>query len=150
MPPTEDRSDLDSFIDRAFSRLDEAGNDLSVLEEPSQTIVVITSAQGQIDNGGLRSFFECDWPGSPPYSLFIDAYDRIECHAEASAIRHAVDSFGIDSPEHHVEERNAYIKNHNGKKSHSVSGWEESICGNPGVWSNLLRWAIKNGASGSL
>ncbi|MFT5290759.1 MAG: hypothetical protein ACI8QS_001887 [Planctomycetota bacterium] len=147
MSPTEDLSALDALIDEAFSRINEVGNDPSMLEEPFKTIVIITAAQGQIDNGGLRSFFECDWPGTPSYSLFVDAYERIECPNEASCIRHAVDSFGLDSPEIHAAERNAYMEAHFDEKSQSVAGWEASVCGNPEVWSSLLRWALKNGAS---
>ena len=141
----ETRSALDSFIDAAFKRLDEAGNDLSKLEDPSKTIVIITSAQGVIDNGGLRAFFECDWPGTPPYSWIIEAYERIGCQHEASALRHATNSFGLDFPERHVEERNAFMEARYDEESHSVSGWEEGICDNPEVWSGLLHWAIKNG-----
>lgn len=150
MSPFEDPRTLDSLTDEAFSQLNEVGNDLSLLDEPAKTIVIITSAQGQIDNGGLRSFFACDWPGSPSYSLFVEAYERIECPNEASCIRNAVDSFGIDLPELHVEERNAYMEAHFDEESQSVAGWEESICGKSEVWSSLLRWALKNGASPSV
>ncbi len=147
MSPASNRDTLDSLTDEAFRRLEGVGNDLSVLDEPYRTIVIITSAQGRIDNGGLRSFFECDWPGSPSYSVFVDAYERIESPDEASCIQHAVDSFGIDSPELQIEERDAYMEHHFDEQSQSVVGWKESICGNAEVWSNLLRWALRNGAS---
>ena len=153
MSQEETHSALDAFIDVAFERFDEAGDDLSQLEEPFRTIVIITSAQGVIDNGGLRAFFECDWPGTPPYSWFIEAYDRIGCQHEASAIRRAANSFGLDAPERHVEERIAFIEARYDEESLSVAGWEEGICANPDVWSGLLGWAIENrtseGASGN-
>ena len=73
-----DRTDfLRIASDAADVELKRAGNDVTRLSEPHRTVVVIHAAQGIIDNGGLIYFFESDWPGTPPYSVFSDAYRRI-------------------------------------------------------------------------
>ena len=90
---------LDRASDLAFARLDEVGGDPQALDEPLRVVVTIYSAQGVIDNGGLWSFFEGDWPAHPPYSAFSYAYRRIGANAEADAIDAAAELFGFPSPE---------------------------------------------------
>ncbi len=43
--------------------------DVFKLPEAFQTVVVIETAQGIIDNGGLEYFFESDFPSNPPYAF---------------------------------------------------------------------------------
>jgi hypothetical protein len=54
--------------------LETVSSDLSKLLEPLQTVVLITLAQGMIDNGGFRYFFETDQPGQPRYKVYSGAY----------------------------------------------------------------------------
>lgn len=141
----EDKSPLDSLIVAAFASFAKVDFELIRLEEPAKTIVVITSAQGRIDNGGLRCFFENDFPGAPPYLLFEEAYARIGCVEIATAIKHAVKSFNFVDPENRIAERNAYMNANSSEETQAVAEWDDSGCGDLGVWSNLLMWAIEKG-----
>ncbi len=101
----------------------------------------ITSAQGLIDNGGLRAFFETDWPGTPPYSTFTDAYERIGCTDGAETIRQAADSFGLECPEICREKRIVFIEQNYDEATFCVRGWQDTLCGDEAVWSQLASWA---------
>jgi len=149
MPNKEDSSPLDSLIDAAFARFAEVDFELSKLEEPARTMVIITSAQGRIDNGGLRCFFEGDFPGTPPYSLFEEAYARIGCATISAAIKDAVRSFGLASPESCVEERRAYMNDHLDEESQAIRGWDDRGCGDTTVWSKLVQWALERKVDGT-
>jgi hypothetical protein len=68
---------LDKASEYAFAQLEDACGDVSLLPLPLQTVAVIYSAQGVIDNGGLEYFYESDFDGTPEYSFFVNAYRRI-------------------------------------------------------------------------
>ena len=114
------------------------------VEDPYFTIAVIFAAQGVIDNGGFRYFFENDWPKNPPYSIFYDAYDRIGLQDEAKNLKDAVLSFGINGPERQIELRNKYIDENYDEDKFEVKGWNDTICGNEFVWDKLVLWVKDN------
>lgn len=96
---------VDRAIDLAFGQLKAVGGDWSKLPEPMAVVGRICAAQGVIDNGGLRYFFENDWPGQPPYSTFAAAYRAIGCESEAMAIDKAVMLFAFPCPERDRKQR---------------------------------------------
>ena len=100
-----DEQALELASELAFARLEEVGGDLPKLEEPYRTVATIVSAQGVIDDGGLRYFFENDWPGQPPYSVICDAYRRIGACAQADAIGAAAELFACAEPERDARRR---------------------------------------------
>lgn len=101
---------LDQASDRAFERLAAVDGNILRLDEVARTIVVIYSAQGVVDNGGLRAFFGGDWPGHPPYTLHADAYRRIGAIASAQAIEQATIMFAIEEPERHMTQRSLALQ----------------------------------------
>lgn len=101
---------FDHASDRAFAQLAAVDGDLLRLDEVARTIVVIYSAQGVIDNGGLRAFFGGDWPGVPPYAMHADAYRRIGAIASAEAIEEAADMFALEAPERHAALRSLALQ----------------------------------------
>ncbi|MFN3150606.1 DUF4375 domain-containing protein [Bremerella sp.] len=131
---------LRRLYDIAIEKLSDVDDDFSKVEEPFQTIGIIYSAQGVIDNGGLIFFFQHDWDGQPPYSLFADAYDRIGRPEAAQAIRDAADSFGLDHPERDGAARRDYINHHYNPAEYEVDGWNDCLCGDELVWTNLEKW----------
>ena len=135
-----DEEYLDAFSDLAFAELDDADGDITKLDDPLHTAAIIFAAQGVIDNGGLRYFFESNWPYHPPYSVFADAYERIGRLAAASAIREAAATFGVDDPEHHCDLRCDYIDEHYDSDTYEVIGWNDCICGDEEVWTDLTAW----------
>ncbi len=131
----------------AFQKLDDVSGDLEALAEPYRTIVLVYSAQGTIDNGGLFYFFESDWPGNPPYSLFADAYRRIGRMEAGDSIDYAAKTFGIPFPEKDKEFRNAFIEKQFGTDETEGEWdveWDDCICGDEQVWSDLASWLQKN------
>lgn len=131
---------LDKMSDIAFKKMGVADEDHSKVEEPYRTVAIIFAAQGVIDNGGLVYFFENDWPNTPPYSVYADAYERIGRLEAAKAIRDAAASFGIDSPEKNREARRKFMKEHFNEEKYEVDGWNDCVCGDEKVWSDLANW----------
>ncbi len=140
----DDDTLLDTMSHVAFQKLALVENDLSRVEEPYRTVAMIIAAQGVIDNGGLVYFFENDWPHTPPYSVYADAYERIGRLAAARAIRDAAASFGIETPEKNVEARRQFIEDHYNESEFGVDCWEDCICGDETVLSALAEWVRKN------
>src|SRR4051812_34236375 len=99
-----DRTFLNRASDFAIARLKEAGNRLSRLPPPLQIVIIISSAQGIIDNGGLEYFYENDSPGNPPYSFFSDAYHLIGADGAAECIEKTASMFPFSEP-HRFEGR---------------------------------------------
>lgn len=144
----KDEDLLDALSDMAFQRMSAVDNDLSRMDEPFKTIAIVYSAQGIIDNGGLRYFFESDWPHKPPYSEFADAYERIGHVDAANALRSAAASFGVDRPESNREVRVAYMDANYDEEAFGVRGWDDCICGDARVWKDLAMWARTHQGAG--
>ncbi|MEZ6080273.1 MAG: hypothetical protein R3C56_32770 [Pirellulaceae bacterium] len=144
-------SDIESFLDNAstisLTKLDAAGGNIEDLGEPYRTVVTIYAAQGVIDNGGLFYFFESDWPNNPPYSLFADAYRRIGRKEAGDAIDYAAWTFGIPFPERNKDFRNKFMEKQFGtddSEGQSCIEWNDCICGDEEVWTDLAKWLRKN------
>ena len=138
--PLSDDEFLDKFSRIAFRHLDAVDDDPFRLEEPYKTFIFVYNAQGVIDNGGLRYFFENDWPDNWAYSEFADSYMRIGREDLANILRTAAASFGIDQPESDCDARRAYMEEHFDADKHEITGFDDSICGDKQVWSDLVKW----------
>ena len=68
----------------AQQMLTSVDDDMSRLPESVRIFLLVNGAQGVIDNGGYNYFFEADWPGTPPYEVFADAYEAIGCIRQAA------------------------------------------------------------------
>src|SRR5688572_956304 len=112
--------------------------DLSNLPLALRVVAIVHAAQGIIDNGGLQYFFEVDFPGKPPYSLFVDAYREIGASDEASVLEQAVSLFPFRDPHQHVRDRNWFMdsfKNQSGDEVNSpFTPLDDVLCGNRAVW----------------
>ena len=111
MPKTTKDDLLSRTADVAFAGV-EHDTDISGFSRPRQVFISIYSAQGIIDNGGFRYFFESDWPGQPPYSRFSDAYRDIGAADVAGWIDRAASLFGIPNPHLHRDARLRYLNEH--------------------------------------
>ena len=140
----DDETMLERISDIAFSELEQNADNLASLDEPYKTVAIIYGAQGIIDNGGFRYFFENDWPNNPDYSVFADAYARIERTEAADAIREAVATFDFKNPELYVNKRRAFMNSRYNKNTFSVDGWNDCVCGDDQVWVNLAKWVREN------
>ncbi|PCJ51512.1 MAG: hypothetical protein COA79_26125 [Planctomycetota bacterium] len=106
------------------------------MDEIERVDLLIHSAQGIIDNGGLYYFFESDFPGRPPYQLFINTYKEIGDFKSAECLENAVNAFPFNEPHLHVDKRLEYLS-----LTHDQGTFEEifsdTICGNEAVWDKL-------------
>ena len=135
---------LDAWIERAFAELEAAGGDPVRLSEPFRTIVVITACQGVIDNGGLRLFFENDWPGQPPYATFADAYRRVGARHSAEAIESAARLFPCARPESEQARRRQVLAGPTGAEVDALTPTDED------VWAALALYLRSRGDSGEV
>jgi hypothetical protein len=107
---TEDEILVDKVSDELYERI----GDASIFSLPwvSQVVTVFLGAQGYIDNGGFIYFFEGDYPGTPPYSVFADAYRAIGANESAECIEAAVSLFPFLEPQLHGDARRDYLRDH--------------------------------------
>jgi hypothetical protein len=131
---------LDKASDIAFAKLDKVGGNIEALPVPFRTIVIIYSAQGVIDNGGLEYFFESDFPNNPPYKLFIDAYRAIGAKGAADTIEKSLTYFETTQPELNIEMRLKFLESLPDDGSHEFSQLSSRICGDASVWSLLEKY----------
>ena len=128
----------ESHIDKAFSACDAVGGDLNRLSVPAKTIVIVTSAQGIIDHGGLEYFFESDFPENPPYSEFSSAYRLIGAAQAADCIDKAAETSPFPHPETRQELRREFLEAlPDGSELNRLSN---KICGDAEVWERLAAY----------
>jgi hypothetical protein len=133
---------LDKASDKVFAALDELGGDLRALPVPQQTVAVIYAAQGVIDNGGFKYFFEADWPNNPPYSMFIDAYRRIGAVGAAECFERAIAMFPLPDPHMNRELRNLFMDDLPEKHEFFELGFK--VCGDQAIWDKLADYVVAN------
>ena len=124
--------------------------DVAKLAVPVRTVAMLHAAQGVIDNGGLRYFFESDFPGKPDYALFIEAYRAIGADDAADALEKAVELFPFDSPHKNVGKRNEFLDSFLDEDDELVNSPFEpltkKLCGNKGVWEKLKKYIAAHSA----
>ena len=133
-----------NLLERALAMGKAVKWDHSKLPASVAAYLRVHGAQGVIDNGGYRYFFESDWEGQPPYSEFIDAYVAIGCVEQAADLARVVATFGHPNPHLHEDMRNDYIERHFDEDSHRVRTWGNALCGDDRVWSALEEFAQRN------
>jgi hypothetical protein len=132
---------LTSAMDYAFAELDRVGGVPDLLPAPVRTVVVIISAQGVIDNGGLQYFFEADFPNSPPYTVFTDAYREIGADTAADDIAAAVALFPFAEPHLSKDKRNEFLDSFKDEDADPVANpfepLSKRLCGSQSIWRAL-------------
>ncbi|WP_374349033.1 DUF4375 domain-containing protein [Chitinimonas sp.] len=136
------KTELEEIADCAFRALDFAGSDPRNLPIPSQTIVLVYSSQGIIDNGGLECFFSTDFPEHPPYTLFVNSYLRIGATQAARCIEQAAAIFPFPEPHLHEQQRQQFMASLSA--DHPFARLSNRICGDDSVWELLCAYAIKH------
>ena len=133
---------LDKISDYCMELLEEAKNDPSKLPIPIQTVIAIYSAQGIIDNGSFQYFFESDFPQTPPYSFFSDAYRRIGAEKAARNIELAVGMFGFPDPHLQIEKRRSFLDRIMDDDNSPFHELGDEVCGDESVWEKLADYVI--------
>ena len=109
-----------------------------------QIVVLITHAQGIIDNGGFRYFFEDDIPGNPKYSVLSDAYRQIGAAKAGDLLDLAVGRFPFDNPHLSSEKRNEYMDSLAEADELFVIG--DEVCGDETIWQKLADYISRHAA----
>jgi len=143
-------SKTDRAVEYAMSEA-RAAKDIAALPDAVRTVALVHTAQGVIDNGGLQYFFEADFPGNPPYALFIEAYRNIGAADAASALAQAVSLFPFAEPHLHAAKRNKFMDRFKDQDGEPVNRPFEPLtkllCGNKSVWRLLEAHVEKNAKS---
>jgi hypothetical protein len=135
---------LDRAMEFALAQLKEASGDIFSLPIPLQTVVVVDSAQGIIDNGGLEYFYESDFVGTPDYGFFVSAYRRIGAEAAASCIETTSALFPFDKPHLHEAKRLNWLDKVCGDESHPFVHLSRKVCGDQTVFQRLGQYVEAN------
>lgn len=141
---TGDEEDIINEVSEyCFQLLDEVADDPSRLSIPVQTVIAIYSGQSVIDNGNFQFFFQNDFPGTPPYSFFINAYRRIGAEQAANNIETAVELFQFSDPHMELEKRIHFL-NEIGDTDCLFNQLGDEVCGDGSVWEKLSDYVMIN------
>lgn len=108
------------------------------------TFLRVHGAQGVIDNGGYRYFFEMDWDENPSYFEVVNAYQIIGCLAQAKEFKRVVSTFPFDNPHLHCKRRNQFMDDHWNEDKYCIEIWGDGLCGDEEVWQNLEEYYIQH------
>lgn len=135
---------LDRASAYATACVKQAHGDVLQLPLPVQTVAVIDTAQGIIDNGGLEYFYESDFPGAPSYSFFVDAYRRIGAETAASCLEASARMFPFSEPHLHEAKRLEWLESVRDDESHEFVKLSRKICGDQAVFLKLAEYVEAN------
>lgn len=99
---------MSSSIATCFEALDkvqQGGN----LDQSCRKVVMVYSAWGIIENGGLQYFFESNFPGDPPYDVFVQAFSSVGLTEIALRFSKLVSLFPFDDPHKFPQKRQDFI-----------------------------------------
>ncbi len=138
-------SDLvNQAFEQATALLNAQNNKLENLPEEVAVFLRVYDAQGVIDNGGYKYFFEADWPENPPYSDFVNAYYNIGCVEQAYELKKVVETFPFEDPHLNCDQRNEFMDVHWNEEKYCVEMWGNKLCGDEEVWKFLENYYIKH------
>lgn len=130
--------------DHAVLRLHQASGDIEALPLVLQTLLVVESAQGIIDNGGLEYFYEADFPNNPPYSAFVEAYRRIGAEDAAACIEATARMFPFAEPQLFEQLRQLWLEKLQEDPGGEFRRLSDRICGDQSVWIKLQEYVERN------
>ncbi len=138
------QSFLDGAIDHAYTFLPAVDGNVALLPEPMRTIVIVSTAQGIIDNGGLEYFFENDFPHNPPYCLFVEAFRRIGADVVSACIERCTEMFPFPDPHLHEAARQQWIDSFSDDETHEFARLSNRACGDEVVFERLADFIERN------
>lgn len=140
-------SALDAPYDYAVACLEAAGGVIGALPVPLQTLLLVESAQGIIDNGGLAYFYESDFPHTPPYSDFAEAYRRIGAESAALCIEASSLMFPFEDPHFFEPLRELWLERLQADQTQEFARLNAQVCGDTTVWEKLAAYVQSNRAA---
>jgi hypothetical protein len=138
------QSPLEEISDHAFARLEATGGDPDALPIAVKTLIVVYSAQGIIDNGGLEYFYESNFPLEPTYSTFSSAYISVGALSAAECIEMSAGMFPFPNPHLSQQLRRDFLAQLT--PEHPFTRLSDRICGDESVWEKLEEYAVTHRA----
>ena len=135
---------LDRAIAYAIDCVQSASGDVFQLPLPVQTVAVVQTAQGIIDNGGLEYFYESDFDGQPPYSFFVETFRRIGAEAAAERIEATSRLFPFADPHLHETKRQQWLDGVKENEAHEFVILSRKACGDASVFAKLADYVERN------
>ena len=132
---------LDKAADHVYAEMEKVGGDPLKLPVVLQPVALLYTLQAMIDNGGFRYIFESDFPFSPPYSAFSDAYRKIGAMDAADRLDQTVALFPFANPETNEQGRNEYMESLDESDEFFQLG--DAVCGDERVW-QLMEEYVRN------
>lgn len=81
---------MTELVDKTFERILDKGFDPHSAPFPYKVVVMLTTAQGIIDNGGFEYFFESPFDGTPDMDDFPRVYEAVGALGSADTVREAL------------------------------------------------------------
>jgi hypothetical protein len=123
-------------------KLDLVDGDPMKLPISLQTVAIVETAQGIIDNGGFRYLFGSDFPNNPPYIIIINAYKRIGAKDIAEKLKKAIQMFQFENPHKHKNKRKIFMKSiGENSEFYQLEGY---VCGNDSIWVLLDQYILNH------
>lgn len=135
---------LDRAIAYSIACVEAASGDVFKLPLPVQTVAVVQTAQGIIDNGGFEYFYESDFDGTPPYSFFVEAFRRIGAEAAAQRLEASLRLFPFSEPHLHEEKRQRWLDTVKEDETHEFVVLSKNACGDESVFAKLADYVEGN------
>ena len=137
-----EKSQLDLAAEAVYKKLDEVEGDPTKLPHVLQPVAILYTVQAMIDNGGFRYIFENDFPHTPPYSVFSNAYREIGAQAAADKLDRAVALFPFDHPEMNEKKRNEFMATL--AETSELFTLGDEVCGDESVWQQMEEYVAKH------
>lgn len=111
---------------------------------PVQVVLLVDSAQGVIDNGGLQYFYEVDFEEQGPYSDFVEAYRAIGAEDAAGLLERSIGLFPFANPHFHHEKRQLWLDEVREDENHEFNGVSDKLIGHKGVFPKLKEYMARH------
>jgi|SRR5579862_9481342 len=99
---------IDRITEAATNKIRE-GTSIFELSETEQVAMMVNCAQGAVDNSGFYLFYDIPWPGTPAYSLFIEAFRKIGAEEVAKYFAETAALFPFENAHLDRERRLAFL-----------------------------------------
>jgi hypothetical protein len=99
---------MSSGIATCFEALDKV-QEVDHLDQSCRMVVIVYSAWGLIENGGLQYFFENNFTGDPPYDVFTQACNGLGLTEIALGFSKLVSLFPFDDPHKSPRKRQEFV-----------------------------------------
>lgn len=123
----------------ARERIKAAGG-LRLVPRPVQVALIVSTAQGIIDNGGLQYLYEADFEDQSPYSDFVDGYREIGAMEAADFLERSARMFPFGRPHLYEAKRQKWLDEIRDVEGHEFHVLSDRLVGNKSVFPKLMEY----------